>query len=309
MKGIFRWISGDDEKDLHSKHVEMSRVEEFVRFFPIGMRLRYSPEFQVSTKIESLVLGYRINGILIFETHAMRFDFKDGVLTLSLRTERGMEVFSSVEDFCFVLPHQYRSEVDFGSTFGDGDQAKEKKVNDFRRGGAIRLMNKGCDGKVPSVETTVIQTQGITQGIYSNLRVVLLMPDPESFQLMDQRVFHRVYTQIPATVATDVNGPRFKCTLLDFSERYLRLNMEDLKLLASGLKEGSKLFVIIEGDNASSPILMGGQVYKKRDNNCILALTHVLKDKRLQRIDPIDELELKTRLLHHPKTLETKAEC
>lgn len=310
MKGVFRWISGGEEEEEtpKAKRVAMERVEEFVRFFPIGTRLRYTPEFQVSTKIESLVLGYRINGLMVFEAHALRFNLQQGALSLSLRTERGDEKITSVEEFCFILPHQFRSEVDFGSGFGETDTSKEKKVNDFRRGASIRLMNKGFDGKVPSVETVVMQTIGITQGIYSNLRVVMLAPDPDSFLLMDQRIFHRIYTHIPATVAVDVNGPRYKCILLDFSERYIRLNMDDSQQFAASLREGSKLFVVIEGEPGSQAILLGGQVYRKRQFNCILALTHILKDKRLQRIDPIDELELKTRLLHHPKTMERKSD-
>lgn len=308
MKGVLRWISRSEEQEEapKQKQVSLERVEEFVRYFSIGTRLRYTPEFQVSTKIESLVLGYRINGIMIFEAHSMRFSLQQGALTLTLRTDRGTETLTTVDEFCFILPHQYRSEVDFGSTFGDGDTSKEKKVNDFRRGASIRLMNKGFDGKVPSVETVVMQTLGITQGIYSNLRVVLLAPDPDSFLLMDQRIFHRIYTHIPATMAVDVNGPRYKCTLLDFSERYIRLNMDESQQFSGSLREGSKLFVIIDGDASGQTILLGGQVYRKRQFNCILALTHMLKDKRLQRIDPIDELELKTRLLHHPKTTERK---
>lgn len=311
MKGVLRWISSLDqqEEEPRPKQVALERVEEFVRFFPIGTRLRYTPEFQVSTKIESLVLGYRINGSMVFEAHSVRFSVAQGQLALQLRTERGVELITQVDDFCFILPHQFRSEVDFGSAFGEGDSSREKKVNDFRRGASIRLMNKGFDGKVPSVETLAIQTVGITQGIYSNLRVVLLAPDPDSFQLMDQRIFTRIYTQIPATVAVDVNGPRFKCILLDFSERYIRLSMDESQQFCQSLREGSKLFVVIEGEPGSIAILLGGQVYRKRHFNCVLALTHILKDKRLQRIDPIDELELKTRLLHHPRTLERKADA
>lgn len=309
MKSVLRWISGsDEERPPESKRVELSRVEEFVRFFPIGVRLRYSPEFQVSTKIESILLGYRVNGKLVFETHSMKFTVVQGELKLSLRTPVGWEEITAVDDFCFILPHQLRSEVDFGSAFGDSEGAREKKVNDFRRGSAVRLMNKGNDGKVPSVETTVMQTMGITQGVYSNLRVALLMPDPDSFMLMDQRVFHRIYTQIPSTVAVDVNGPRYVCSVLDFSERYLRLNMEDSPKFTESMREGTRLFVIIDGDGAGQAILLGGQVYRKRGPNVILALTHILKDRRLQRLDPIDELELKTRLLHHPKTLECQSD-
>ena len=224
---------------------------------------------------------------------------------VAVRTERGWAEYASVADFCYLLPHQYRSEVDF-ATFGDAESATEKRVNDFRRGGLIRLLNKSTDGKVPSVDTTVLMTMSITHGVYSNTRVVLLVPDEESFLLLDQRVFHRVYTHIPATVAIDVAGPKYPCTLLDFSERYLRLSLEASPSFCQGLREGAKLFVVIEGDQPSQVILLGGQVYRKRELFCVLVLTHVLKDKRLQRLDPIDELELKTKLLHHPKTLESK---
>jgi len=308
MKSVLRWISGDKEEEIQPKHVSLERVEELVRHFPIGMRLRYSPEFTISTKIESLVLGYRINQSMIFEAPCMNFTTANGELTLALRTDRGQENLTSVDDFCFILPHQYRNEVDFGSAFGEMDTAREKKVNDFRRGASIKLMNKGADGRVPSVDTNVVQTIGISQGVYSNLRVVLLAPDPDTFMLMDQRTFHRVYTHIPATVAVDVTGPRYKCQVVDFSERYLRLNMEDSPQFTETLREGSKIFVVIDGEGGAPTILLGGQLFRKRSTNCILALTHILKDKRFQRIDPIDELELKTRLLHHPKTLESKAE-
>lgn len=308
MKSVLKWISsiGDDEPEPQPKAFTIERVEEYIRFFPIGTRIRYSPEFQISTKIESLILGYRINGYIVFEAHALRFNVKEGALALLLRTERGMDEITVVSDFCFILPHQYRSEVDFGADFGDQELMREKKVNDFRRGGMLRLMNKGLDGKVPSVDATVLMTLGVAQGVYANTRVVLLVPDEDSFLLMDQRVFHRVYTHIPATVAVDVSGPRYQCTLLDFSERYLRLSMDDSPKFAAGLRESAKIFVLIEGDQPSQTILLGGQVYRKRGANCVIALTHILKDNRLQRIDPLDELELKTKLLHHPKTLELK---
>lgn len=308
MKSVLKWISsiGEEEPEPQPKAFTIEKVEEFVRFFPIGTRIRYSPEFQISTKIESLILGYRINGNIVFEAHALKFNVRQGVLSLTVKTDRGMDEVKLVNDFCFILPHQYRSEVDFGTDFGDSDQMREKKVNDFRRGGMLRLMNKGLDGKVPSVDATVLMTLGVAQGVYANTRVVLLVPDEESFLLMDQRVFHRVYTHIPATVAVDVSGPRYQCTLLDFSERYLRLSMDASPKFAAGLREGTKIFVLIEGEQPSQTILLGGQIYRKRAVNCVIALTHILKDNRLQRIDPLDELELKTKLLHHPKTLEVK---
>lgn len=309
MMKVLSWISGGDEgRAVEPVHVPIERVEEFTRYFPIGTRLRYTPEFQVSTKIETIILGYRINGHLIFETHNLAFGFNQGFLTFSMRTDRGVQPVSSVNDFCFVLPHQFRSEVDFGGGFGDVDRAKEKKVNDFRRGAVIQLMNKGTDGRVPTVQTQVAQTLAIADGVYANLRVVLLTPEPDSFALMDQRAFHRVYTQIPGTATVDVNGPRYKCMVQDFSERYLRFDLSESPEFAATLREGAKLFVVIEGEGAVQTILVGGQVYRRRETMCILALTHMLKDKRLQRIDPIDELELKTKLLHHPKTMEFTVE-
>lgn len=282
-------------------------VGEFLHHFPIGARVHYFPEYQRSMKFDTLVLGCDINGKLVYSDHAVRLEGSGNAAVLTLRTGPGPgERLVAVERFRFLTPVQSRSEMDYGS--GLEGSFTEKTVNDFKRGNTITLFNKGANGKVPYLDCTVARVVELREGVYAKRTVALLEPDPESLLFLDQRQYHRVYTRIPATVGPTAGSPGYPCSVQDFSDRYLRLEVDESQAWLRQVQPGAKLFLTIQVPGRPAPFVLGCAVHRRGEAYLVLSLAAILKDRRFQDLDMLDELDIKTSLLHHPETQQSLAE-
>jgi hypothetical protein len=178
-------------------------------------------------------------------------------------------------------------------------------VNDFQRGNAITLFNKGANGKVPHVDTTVARVVLLQGGYYANRKVALLEPDPDTLVSLDQRFYHRVYTKIPATVAETQETEPHDCWIRDFSERFVRIQIRQSEEFLASLRDGDRVLLSIDLEHESRAFVVKGSVHRKGKDDLVLALSSILKEGRFQDLDLIDELDLKTTLLHHPETQRT----
>jgi hypothetical protein len=286
--------------------LRVEQIGEFLRHFPVGARVHYYPEYQKKAKFDTIVLGYGVNGETFFSHQSLRIRRAGGAARLFAQTETGSVEVPRVDHFHFIVPHQERRELDY-SAAGASSSAEamtESVVNDFRRGNTITLINKGSGGKVPHIDAVVARVLDLRTGVFANRRVVFLEPDPGSLEFLDQRHYHRVHTRIPAVLAEDPKGEKYACSILDFSERHLRLELPPDSPLRGGTREGSRLFLIIDFQHRAQRVVLKAAAQRVTAEGLVVALQSIYKDKRFHTLDLIDELDLKTSLLHHPTTLK-----
>ncbi|MDF1551651.1 MAG: hypothetical protein P1P84_01250 [Deferrisomatales bacterium] len=287
--------------------VPLATVGEFLRHFPIGARMHYFPEYQRSVKLDTLVLGYDINGHHVYSDHAVSLELDAATAALALRTAPGrLERIATAARFCFLVPFKSRSEMDYGT--GQEESFTEKTVNDFKRGNTITLFNKGSNGKVAYLDCTVARLIDLRDGVYANRRVAALEPDGGSFQFLDQRQYHRVYTCLPASLSPEPDAVGTPCSVQDFSDRFLRLEVDASQGWLTAAREGDRLFLTIHVPGRPAPFLLAATLHRRGAAYLVLALTAIHKDRRFQKMDLLDELDLKTTLLHHPETQRSLAE-
>ena len=70
MKRIMNWLgkggNAAEAVEEAPPGIALDVVAEFLRHFPVGARLHYFPEYQRSIKLDTIVLGYEINGQRVF---------------------------------------------------------------------------------------------------------------------------------------------------------------------------------------------------------------------------------------------------
>lgn len=314
MKRILGWlgvggVGAPDAEEVSGRRITPAQVGEFLRLFPIGTRLRYYPEYQKNSHFDSVILAYRLDGALVYSSHALRLSEAGGRPELHLGTQGAKQRITELGRFHFVVPHSARTELDYsaGVTGASDERLAERPANDFLRGNTITLLSKGANGKVPQIDTTVTRVAVLPDGFYANRRVAFLEPSPETLTLRDQREFPRIYTAVPASLAEAPETDAHACTIRDFSERFLRVDLAAGDPFWEGLADGKRIFVTVGLPHQSRVLVLRAAVHRRDGDHAVLALTGILKDRRFETLDLIDELDLKTSLLHHPATQEFDA--
>lgn len=308
MKRILNWFGKAGGEPAPAPpalpRVTVEQIGDFQRHFPIGARVRYYPEYQKNILLDSVILAYALDGALVYANHALRSGRPGEGAGLVLDSPTGARRIAQVDRFHFVIPQTTRTELDYpnGAPAGGPERLAERPVNDFVRGNTITLFNKGDNGKVPHLETTVARITTLTEGYYANRRVALLQPEPETFTYLDQREFPRIYTAIPAALGESPDGEPHPCTIRDFSERFVRVDLATDDSLRADLAEGRRLFLTVPLPHQDRAFVLRATVHRLGEAETVLALTGILKARRFENLDLVDELDLKTSLLHHPAT-------
>ncbi len=295
MRRIFRWIGHGGgaaaQQDDASPGVTAEQVAAVLDHFPIGSRVQYHPEFQDNAGRDTVILACHLDELWVYTAHDLLADRGTG--TLRVNTVDGDErVLAGADAFYLAVPHLHREELDYGP----GGEPTRKLVNDFQRGSAITLRRRGPDGRIAQVVCTVVRGAGLRSGYFAGRRVACLAPDPATLSVVEQRELHRIPTRIPATLSVDRDEPGRPCAILDFSERYLRVAVDGeppptpRAVIRIDLPDGSRSFVL------------RCKIHRSEENQVVLAVTGILKNRRFQPLEVVDELDFKTSLLHHPDT-------
>jgi len=305
--GILDWLKNiDAEKDSGNEPVfpgfSVEDAAKLLKYFPIGCRLKYFPEFQNVIKLDTLVLGYKINMHFIFSARALSAVRKDGVGVLRINSAGAKDELRHIDALHIIIPHKLRNEVDYPEPGSEhsGEKFTEKTVNDFNRGNAITLFKKGSGGKVPHLTTTVGRSIELKDGYYANTRVVLLEPEMDSFKFLDQRRSRRLYARIPAVLSFADEAP-LPCVIQDFSEKAFRVSSADDSQFSKKIIEGVKATLCVKLENECDELVLKCVVHRKTEDYLVLFPSMIERNKRFRDFDPMDELYIKTTLIHHPQ--------
>ena len=309
--GIFDWLGirrdpkAETSESGRAPRLSPAQVAEIVEYFPVGSRLSYYPEFRKATRLDTLILGFGFDQRLVFSSREIQIEADGCGPEIAICGEAGRECLPGVDSLQILIPFSHRSEVDYPKA-SSGEQARftEKVVNDFQRGNTITLFNKGANGKVPHLDTTVARVVVLEGGYFANRKAVMLEPDVESFQLLDQRLYHRVYAQIPASLSVAPEADEELCVIEDFSEKFVRVGLGMGLPQRERFREGERLFLRVKVGPGANSLVHRTVVHRVGEDHLVLSLAAVLKDKRFQPMSLIDEFEFKSALLLCSQALE-----
>jgi hypothetical protein len=280
--------------------LDVSRLVELMRCFPIGSKFRYYPEYHKEITFESIIIAYGVNSHLIYTQRDIRVELeRDNTPVFVLEEGWKGRAVSQVRNFSLLIP-----DVSAGDARDYRRHADHPHDGRFRRGDILTLMSLYNEKGIPHVNTMVRKRMHMREGYYANHSVIQLEVLLDTLNHIDQRQQRRVKTSIPASMQFSEDSPHYPCTLVDFTETALRIRLDE-----SGgtgvipLIERRHMIVTIDLPAQSRRFVLTGKVLRRDAGHFVIALGGKLKDGHVRDFELIDAFDLKATLLQHPATL------
>lgn len=279
--------------------LEVARLTEIFRYFPLGEKIQYYPEHQKEGALETIVLGYGVNDQFVYSPIDIRCEQDGNRDALMLTVDGEEQLVRNVESFCFLIPFNLDDE-------NKRDYVRRAELGPrgpFRRHNTITLMSCSRGGTLSYVDTVVRKILPLKSGIYVGHEVVLLDVIPSSLKLTDQRQHYRLQTDLPATLAIK-DGDAHNCTLMDFSEGSVQLRFAKTNKELDELTEFRRLTLTIKINvgSQSKEFALDGVMYRKTGASLVMNLQGIYKNGKLAPMGLVDILDIKASLLQHPDT-------
>lgn len=279
--------------------LSIAKLTELFRYFPLGEKIRYYPEYQKEGALETLVLGYAVNDQLVFSPVDIRCQQDGDRDVLRLTVDGHERLVDEVDNFSLLIPFNQEDE----NKRDYGRRAELGPRGPFRRRNIITLLACSTGGTLSHLDTEVRKILPLNSGIFAGHEVVVLDVMPNSLKLTDQRQHYRLQTELPAKL-TIRDGETHDCTLLDFSEESVRLQFAEVTADLMALTEFRrlKLSFNVGVDGNSKSYTLDGVMYRKTDNRLVMKLQGIYKDGKAHPLGLVDILDIKASLLQHPAT-------
>ncbi len=277
----------------------IAKLTELFRYFPLGEKIRYYPEYQKEGALETIVLGYSVNGQFVFSPVDIgcQQDAERDVLRLTVDGQA--HLVQEVESFSLLIPFNQEDE----NKRDYGRRAELGPRGPFRRRNTITLLACSIGGTLSQLDTEVNKVLPLTDGIYAGHEVVVLDVLPGSLKLTDQRQHYRLQTELPASLSIR-DGETHQCTLLDLSEGSVRLQFTEITADIMALTEFRrlKLSFNVDVDGKGKAYALDGVMYRKTDDRLVMKLQGIYKDGKVMPLGLVDILDIKANLVQHPAT-------
>jgi len=279
--------------EVEERVIDGQTVCRLMRYFPVGAKLRYYPEYRKELVLDSVVIAYAINDQMVCSAGNLHCDDSSGVLEFDDQGRHHR--FSKITSFKIVVPvfNQSETRLDYGR------REELLKIGGLVKGNTITLMAQNHSGQVPVLETTVEKRTLLKEGVYASQTVAFLDVNVDSFMLSDQRAHMRLKTHLPVTVQINrrsgsalVNG-----VMVDFSDRSLRLVVDE-DFPAEGLPEDKdKLIISFNMPGQSEHVSLVGEVFRVEERALVVMLTGFAEKGRIMELGQIEILKIKANLL------------
>lgn len=272
---------------------EMQRIMDY---FPIGKKIRYSPEYKKEVVLDTLVLAYCVEGEFIYSWDAVEFD-ANGTPTAFLLGPQAQRVEATrVCEFQFLVPDT----TDQENSLDYPRRAMIGRNRQFHKGNTIALIsNAGAQG-IATLETEVDKKFLLKTGPYAQSPVVLLTPELNTFNVTDQRNNHRASVNVPITLTLQdrLRGP---CIIVDISvELALRIRVREGHVMPA-MDAGDEVTIDIDFDNEERFFRLKASVIRRTADACVVQVVSHFKDRRFVPLSPLDLIEIKAGLLNYGK--------
>lgn len=272
--------------------LDIARVGAVLKYFPFGTAVRYYPEFKKNIVLESVILGYLLDKTWFFSAQDLAFEGDGNAARLLAGPQRKAIKPTSLS---IVIPSQSRgvAQLDYAR------KEELEKTGGLANGNNITLMAQPYQGKTPVLETIVRKRAVVQEGLYATTPVVLLDVNIRSLQLTDQRAHMRLQTRVSAQVMVG-NGKPTPCIMADFSDSSVRLSVD--AAWTTTMKVGREAILSFGLPGRSQDVVLRGEIFRHDDNDLVVTLDAIQRDDQFQRIEVIDVLEIKAKLLQLPDT-------
>jgi hypothetical protein len=271
-------------------------LKQIVDYFPIGKKIRYSPEYKKEVVLDTLIVAYCVDGEFIYSWDAIEFDLEGNLIGFLVGPQAQRIDIARVGEFQMLVPDT----TDLETTLDYHRRAMIGRNRQFHKGNAIALISNAGALGVSTLETEVDKKFVLKDGPYAQSAMVLLTPQLDSITVTDQRHTHRARIDVPVTMTIQdrLRGP---CVIVDISDAALRVRV----------REGHAMPPMGRGDDVTLDIDFGGDeerlfrlkavVIRRSAESCVVKIVSHFKDRRFVPLGPLDMLELKAGLLNYGK--------
>ena len=275
------------------------QFQDIINYFPIGEQVDYYPEYQTNLTMQSIILGYEINGHVIFSRNQVEFltGKNDAWLICVYINEKRYE-YTHITSFCIVLPGKAGEEYKLNYL----NKASLGPRGQFRTGNSITMMARHQNRGIIHLETTVRESILQKSGYYRNHQLALLEATATSLDISEQRNHHRINTKIPITLSIRDNPQTYNCLMTDYSEVGSQISFNQEDKLAHELKPGDHFKLTLQLDKLHKTFVIGGVILRKQEGAAILTFQDIISEGNQKSFELIDALYIKSCLLQHPQT-------
>lgn len=295
FKSLWNSLTGNKQEQDAAPRFDRAKVQMLIDYFPIGKKPRYYPEYQREIVFHTIVLAYRVNDQYLYSREVFLKD-EDGRLNAFLMPNNKILPFEKLEKLQMLMPDttEMEKKLDYMT------RAEIGRTGQFGIGNSITLVAESIGRGVPTVDTRVERRQVLPDGPYANTSTILLTPDMATVELADKRKRSRVQAQglVYASLFLEDGEPPFGCVLGDISDASLRLGVIQKGHVMPPLTVKQAVIVEFNFGDVASAFRIGGQVFRREDDFCVINLDRIYRDGEFEKIKAMDVLEIKSDMLN-----------
>ncbi len=280
-----------------SDNQPIQQLDDILSYFPIGDRIHYYPEYQTNLTMQSLVLGYQINGHTVYSQNDLKIQIgSSGKSVIKLHQGNKDIELKEIGTLCILVPGKAGEEykLNFLSKASLGSRGQ------FRNGNAITLVARDQERGVIELESSVRESFIPKDGYYRSHRLVLLDVIANSLKVSEQRTHHRLQTNISAKMLHAPSQTNYSCILSNYSEvsAQLKLNQPDPE--AKAFRNGDRITLTLKVDQLHRTFVINGLIMRVNPQSLIITLQELMIGGEFKPFELIDALDIKACLLQHP---------
>ncbi|GAB1255663.1 PilZ domain-containing protein [Aurantivibrio plasticivorans] len=275
-----------------ARHLET--VKRIISCFVIGGRVRYIVDFEETARLESLVIGYNINGHLVFQKNQVVSDPDHILPGFTLLLEDRQEDIEYIDCFSILIPSDIGEErkLDYQT------RASLGRRGPFAVGKDFSLMSLNPDRENIRLNAEVKKNILLKDGIHAGHTVAqldVLMGSVESYELRDAV---RVPIYVAAKISPAENEEYSPAYVLDISEKALRFIPNPPSASHRWIKNNTKIHINVSLLQGRQEIVLRCVVILQRGNEWVANIEKIRRQGRFVEFETIDAMELKIALLN-----------
>ena len=273
----------------------LDRLMTLVRFFPIGRKLRYCPEYKTAVVFDTFVVAHRLNGNFVYSGNSICQDAQGNSTTFISGPNDEQAPVVGLKQFQLLIPDTSYLErkLDYPR------RALIGRERQFRVGNCISLVSNGGSLGMATIDTEVAQQIVLRDGPYARTKMIVLAPDLNTLAVTDQRRNVRAKTRTPAAVTLLKGTVLWPCSIVDMSEGGLLIRLSG-KTTMPALSRGSIAVLDFDLGEPKRHYTIRGSVIRPSAETCVIQMDGPFGHEIDGSAVSLELLELKAGLLNYP---------
>ncbi|MFL0796872.1 MAG: hypothetical protein K6L73_05215 [Cellvibrionaceae bacterium] len=273
---------------LGSQAANLNAACQFLEKFSIGARFRAHSEHQTNIELETLVVGFRIDGEQVFSPGDIRVTSENSSLEVNIKSE--FQKLDRIKHIQIMVPDQ--------SNDGEAlDEAELKEVREHILAPSSRLLLSSTGHGVNELRIEGVTRTAVTlhDGPHAGLKVFLIQVLLDTLEDYEPRTQSRV-TTANTIVQGFVNGrgDPIPYELLDISESALRLGSAKAGYQWPEFSEKDHLIVSLGFSN----IQLRCVCIREQKQDRIFKIEQISRNSEFKPFGIVDGLELKMHFMY-----------